>query len=127
MDKISSPKVIPFDPAERIQGRMEQRDNQFLDPTERAEAVTEFLMSLASARDAVHVPEDLHWDLVCFACQYMAGFALSSQDAEVIEAAKLINRYVFAAHYSFPADSPSLGESREARLKYWIRLKERRP
>lgn len=120
------PKVIPLRKVNNtIRDRVAAMDARYLDPTERAEAVNEFLSAALGYEGVEAVPEDIHWDLTCFASQYLAALALGSGDKDFLELIKAVNANIFAVHYSFPDEHPCLGSERVERMKFWVSLKKK--
>jgi hypothetical protein len=123
MDQRENPNVIPINQARtEVLRRVEEHDKRFLDPTERAEAVTEWLFYALERKArpgvAFHLDGPDYWDLLCFSVNFIGQAALGSGDEKFIELAKLVSQWVHNAHYSM--DHPKmLGESRAARLAFW--------
>lgn len=107
---------------ELVGSRMEDRDDHHLDPTERAEVVQEFLfvaLGLDGPEDAVENP--LFWDLISYASQVFAAYAIQSEDGEALDLAKKLSHYVHSRHYSVGDNHPILGPGKEKHLKVWVK------
>lgn len=128
MAERKDPDVISIEGFRRkVSGRVEEQDSKFLDPTERAEAVIEWLFIALGGEPGEDwkIAGPTYWDLLCFAVNFIGQAAVASQDEGFIEAAKLCSNWVHQCHYSFHDTAESLGGSRRARLEFWAqRMKE---
>lgn len=86
--------------SEKITDELRKRiDAKFNDPVKRAEEVWTVIQLAADELGL----DTTQWDLLCFACQFLAKEAIGafSSDDDFVAIVKTLNRWLYNAHYFY--------------------------